>query len=321
MINTAFMFPGQGSQAVGMGKELAEKSEFARKTFRRADEILGFRLSKICFEGPEDELKMTRNTQPALLTVSYILFHLLGKDPDWGAGHSLGEYSAFLCAGSIRFEDALLLVYRRGCYMQEAVPAGLGAMAALLGADMDEVRRVIEAVNGEVRTDSPDPGEVRRVVGIANWNSASQVVISGEKRTVESAVARIVSGRSVFLPVSAPFHSELMLPAEERLKADLDRVEFRDPRFPVINNVEAKEITTGSGAREGLKMQVSRPVLWHEIMEKLLREKRVTRFVEIGTGKVLAGLLRKTAKEVQINIGIVNIETLADIEKAMTAGT
>ena len=315
MKNVAFLFPGQGSQAVGMGKDLSEKSVFARKTFRAVDEILGFRLSKICFEGPEDELKMTRNTQPALLTVSYILFHLLDREPGWGAGHSLGEFSAFLCAGSIRFEDAVLLVHRRGCYMQEAVPAGLGAMAALLGADMDEVRRVVEAVNGEINADLPDPGEVRRVVGIANWNSASQVVISGEKLAVESAVSRIVSGRSVFLPVSAPFHSEMMLPAEERLAVDLDRIEFRDPRFPIINNVEANEITTGSGAREGLKRQVSRPVLWHEIMEKLLRGKNVTRFVEVGTGKVLAGLLRKTAKEAQISVEIVNIETLADIEK------
>lgn len=315
MKNAAFMFPGQGSQAVGMGKELAEKSEFARKTFHAADEILGFRLSKICFEGPEDELKMTRNTQPALLTVSYILFHLLDREPGWGAGHSLGEFSAFLCAGSIRFEDALLLVHRRGCYMQEAVPAGLGAMAALLGADMEEVRRVIEAVNGEGKPDLPDSGGVRRVVGIANWNSASQVVISGEKRAVEAVVSRIVSGRSIFLPVSAPFHSELMLPAEEKLKADLDQVEFRDPRFPIVNNVEAREITTGSGAREGLKKQVSRPVLWHATMEKLLKEKGLTRFVEIGTGKVLAGLLRKTAKEEQISVEIVNIETLADIEK------
>lgn len=200
--------------------------------------------------------------------------------------------------------------------MQEAVPAGLGAMAALMGADIGEIGRVIEAVNGENRTVPAVPGGIRPVVGIANWNSASQVVISGEKKAVEAAVSRITTGRSVFLPVSAPFHSELMRPAEERLETDLDRVEFRDPRFPVINNVEAREITTGIGAREGLKKQVSRPVLWHATMEKLLGEKKLTRFAEIGSGKVLAGLLRKTAKEMKIEVEITNVETYADVERA-----
>lgn len=308
-----FLFPGQGSQAVGMGLDLFEKSEFANKTFRRADEVLGYPLSRICFQGPEDELKLTSNTQPALLTVSYILYALWEKEPLLAAGHSLGEYSALLCAGVFRFEDALELVHKRGRYMQEAAPVGKGAMAALIGAAIDDIRAIIAAVNAELAALPVEPGAVKPVVNIANWNSAGQVVISGEKAAVEEAVRR-VGVKSVFLPVSAPFHSELMLPAEERLAADLDRVEFADPRFPVINNWQVRKVTRADEAREGLKRQVSRPVRWHETMEAMLDDPAADRFAEIGSGRVLAGLLKRAARDRNRRVEIINIENLADIE-------
>ncbi|MDD8013019.1 MAG: ACP S-malonyltransferase [Acidobacteriota bacterium] len=314
MNDRVFLFPGQGSQAVGMGLDLFEKSEFAQKTFRRADEVLGYPLSRLCFNGPEEELKLTFNTQPALLTVSYILFTLLGKEPLLAAGHSLGEYSALLCAGVFRFEDALLLVHKRGKYMQEAVPVGKGAMAALIGAGIDDIRAVLDAVNRELADLPVDPDGVRRVVNLANWNSAGQVVISGEKGAVEAAVRRL-GVKSVFLPVSAPFHSELMLPAEEKLSLELDRVEFAAPRFPVINNWQAQRVTGAAEAREGLKKQVSRLVRWHETMEALLADPTAAYFAEIGSGRVLAGLLKRAARDKNRQLQIVNIENLADLEK------
>ena len=314
MNDRAFVFPGQGSQAVGMGLDLFEKSYFAKKTFRQADDILGYHLSRICFTGPEEELKLTYNTQPALLTVSYILYSLWQKEPRLAAGHSLGEYSALLCAGAFSYEDALTLVHRRGKYMQEAVPVGKGAMAALIGADIDDIRKTINDLNHELAGLPADPGGVRRVVNLANWNSASQVVISGEKGTVEEA-ARRLGVKTVFLPVSAPFHSELMLPAEEKLALDLDRVVFADPRFPVINNWHVQKITSGEDARAGLKKQVSRPVRWQETMEVLLGDPALARFAEIGSGKVLAGLLKRAARDKQRDIQVLNIENLADIAK------
>ena len=314
MNDRAFVFPGQGSQAVGMGLDLFEKSDFAKKTFRQADDILGYHLSRICFTGPEEELKLTYNTQPALLTVSYILYSLWQKEPRLAAGHSLGEYSALLCAGAFSYEDALTLVHRRGKYMQEAVPVGKGAMAALIGADIDDIRKIINDLNHELAGLPADPGGVRRVVNLANWNSASQVVISGEKGTVEKA-ARRLGVKTVFLPVSAPFHSELMLPAEEKLALDLDRVVFADPRFPVINNWQVQKITSGEDARAGLKKQVSRPVRWQETMEVLLGDPALARFAEIGSGKVLAGLLKRAARDKQRDIQVLNIENLADIAK------
>lgn len=314
MNDRAFLFPGQGSQAVGMGLDLFEKSEFAKKTFRQADEILGYPLSRICFTGPEEELKLTTNTQPALLTVSYILYTLWQKEPLLAAGHSLGEYSALLCAGVFSYEAALLLVHKRGKYMQEAVPVGKGAMAALIGADIEAIRQTLETVNRDRESLAPDPARVRRVVNLANWNSAGQVVISGEKGAVEEA-ARRLGVKTVFLPVSAPFHSELMLPAEEKLALDLERVAFADPRFPVINNWQVRKVTTAAQAREGLKMQVSRPVRWHETMETLLAEPAIANYAEIGSGRVLAGLLKRAARDRQRQVTIINIENLADIEK------
>jgi [acyl-carrier-protein] S-malonyltransferase len=314
MNNRAFLFPGQGSQTVGMGRDLFVDSGFAKKTFTQADEILGYHLSHICFEGPEEELKLTANTQPALLTVSYILYTLWQKEPRLAAGHSLGEYSALLCAGAFSYEDALTLVHKRGQYMQEAVPVGKGAMAALIGADIEIVRRTIAAVNAENAGLPADSAGVRRVVNLANWNSATQVVISGEKTVVEEAAHRL-GVKTVFLPVSAPFHSELMLPAEEKLSLDLDLVKFFDLKFPVINNWQALQVTRADDVRYGLKMQVSRPVLWHTTMEKMLQESALDNFTEIGTGKVLAGLLKRAARDWEREVQIVNIENMADLKK------
>jgi [acyl-carrier-protein] S-malonyltransferase len=314
MNDRVFLFPGQGSQAVGMGLDLFEKSEFAKKTFRQADEILGYPLSRICFSGPEEELKLTSNTQPALLTVSYILYTLWQKEPLLAAGHSLGEYSALLCAEAFTYEDALILVHQRGKYMQEAVPVGKGAMAALIGADIEKVRQTVATVSHENSGLPADPSGVRRVVNLANWNSASQVVISGEKGAVEEAAKRL-GVKTVFLPVSAPFHSELMLPAEEKLALDLDRVAFSDLKFPVINNWQVQKVRRADDARAGLKKQVSRPVRWHETMEALLQDETVSGFAEIGTGKVLSSLLKRAARDKQRDVPIINIENLADIEK------
>ncbi len=305
MKGVVFLFPGQGSQSVGMGKDFFETSETARNLFAAADEVLGFELSRLCFEGPEEELKLTRNTQPALLVVSTIAFRLLGRDPDFAAGHSLGEYSAYVAAGALEFEEAVRLVHQRGRYMQEAVPVGTGAMAALLGAERSAVLEGLAKVRSGT-------------VEVANWNSPEQIVIAGEKAAVEEAVELIKAPRSVFLPVSAPFHTSLMIEAEKKLALDLDRVEFRDLRFPVIANVDARPVRTGPEAREALKRQVSRPVLWQDSMERLKAE-NVTHVVELGPGRVLSGLMKRIGRSFNRPLTLLSVEDSASLVKVREA--
>jgi [acyl-carrier-protein] S-malonyltransferase len=284
-MNTTFLFPGQGSQFVGMGKSLAQAFPSARAVFEEADQAMGFELSRLCFEGPEEALRLTENTQPAILTVSVAAYRVLrdnGFEPDYVAGHSLGEYSALVAADSLRFAEAVVLVRKRGRYMQEAVPAGRGAMAALLKLPEGRLEAVLaEAAQGEV-------------VAAANFNSPDQVVIAGHARAVERAMELAKAAgarRAVLLPVSAPFHCPLMRPAQERLGVDLNQAPFADLRCPLVNNVHASEIRSGADARRGLIDQVTSPVRWTDSI-RLLAARGCERFVEVGPGSVLTGLLR-----------------------------
>jgi [acyl-carrier-protein] S-malonyltransferase len=281
----AFLFPGQGSQVAGMGKALADTFPEARRVFEEADAALGFSLSRLCFEGPDEELKLTENTQPALLTVSSAACAVLrarGIAPDFVAGHSLGEYSALVAADSLSFADAVRIVRRRGQYMQDAVAPGVGAMAALLTLPEGKLDGVLaEAAQGEVAS-------------AANLNSPDQVVIAGHAGAVNRAIELAKAAgarRAVLLPVSAPFHCAMMKPAQERLRADLDAAEFRDLACPLVNNWQAREILSGGEAREGLYQQVPNPVLWMESVRRLAGE-GVRSFIEVGAGAVLTGLLR-----------------------------
>src|SRR5579872_7576703 len=286
MTKIAFLFPGQGSQAVGMGKELVEKYPVAAQTFAEADDALGYKLSQLCFEGPEEQLKLTEITQPAILTASVAAFRVLaekGVKPDFAAGHSLGEYSAHVAAGTINFTDAVRTVRNRGKYMQEAVPVGVGAMAAILGMDYEKVAAVCtDAAQGEVC--SP-----------ANINSPEQIVISGNTAAVERA-AKLADERGAkrakLLPVSAPFHCSLMKPAQDRLEADLNAIKMQKPVYPVACNVEAELVTDDLRARDTLVRQVTGSVKWDQCM-RLLIAQGVQTFVEVGPGKVLCGLMRQ----------------------------
>lgn len=296
-----FLFPGQGSQYVGMGKDFYEKSQAAREIFKMADDVLGYSLSRLCFEGPEDELRLTSNTQPALLTISYIAYRLLGIKPDVAAGHSLGEYSALLAAGSLIFEEGLKLVTNRGRYMQEASPPGIGTMAAVIGVDHKIITEALNTIKSGV-------------VQVANWNSEEQIVIAGEKAAVEEALAIIKAPRSVFLQVSGPFHTVLMKPAADRLKADLDKIVFKDPEFPVISNVTASEILTADQAKESLSRQITSPVLWYPSMQKVA-DLRIDEAVELGPGKVLTGLLKRISSQWPKVPALYSLEDLAPLEK------
>ncbi len=308
MSKLAFLFPGQGSQHPGMGKQLAAQFQSARSVFEEADEALGFSLSALCFDGADEDLKPTANQQPALLTVSVAALRVLeeqGIRAAVVAGHSLGEYAALVAAGSLGFVDAVRLVRKRGQYMQEAVPAGVGAMAALLKLPEDKLEGILaEAAQGAVVT-------------AANFNSPDQVVIAGHRMAVERAMELAKAAgakRAILLPVSAPFHCPLMKPAQERLKIDLDSTTFRDLSIPLVNNWQAAEICFGTAAREGLYQQVPNPVRWVQSV-RLLASQGVTRFVEVGAGQVLIGLCRN----IDPTLTGVKFGEPADLEKVQNA--
>jgi len=304
--STAFLFPGQGSQAVGMGKDLAERFAIARRTFEEADQALGRKLSQLCFVVPEDQLRLTENTQPAILAVSVAAWRVLDEKaikPAFVAGHSLGEYSAHVAAGTISFSDAVRTVRSRGKYMQEAVPVGTGAMAAILGMGLDAVGAVCgDAAQGEVC----EP---------ANINSSDQIVISGHAAAVERAVKLAQergAKRAIILPVSAPFHCSLMKPAQERLAVDLQKLKFSAPKFPVVCNVYAKPVEDAESSREALVRQVTGSVNWSDSMQ-LLIARGVQTFVEVGPGKVLCGLMRQIDRSKKC----LNVEDEASLQKTL----
>jgi [acyl-carrier-protein] S-malonyltransferase len=302
----AFIFPGQGSQKVGMGQALAEAHPVCRQAFDEADAALGEPLSDIVFNGPEERLTLTENTQPAILAVSIAAYRLLasrGMTPAYVAGHSLGEYSANVAAGTFAFADALRLVRRRGRYMQEAVPVGEGAMAAILGLDADRVAQACEDVAREL------PGQV---VSPANLNGAGQVVIAGSRDAVARAGERakaLGAKRAIPLQVSAPFHCALMAPAQDRLAPELRGVTAQDPRVPIVANVDADVKRDRAGAIEALVQQVSSPVRWEAVVSRLASE-GVTTYVEVGPGTILSGLVRK----IQPGATVVNFGKPDDLE-------
>jgi [acyl-carrier-protein] S-malonyltransferase len=291
LVSVGFVFPGQGSQKVGMGRAWAEAAEEARRTFEEADEVLGFPLSRLCWEGPEEELGLTTNTQPALLATSIAIYRSLLPqglfvEPVAMAGHSLGEYSALVAADALSFADGLRLVRRRGELMQEAVPVGVGAMAAFIGLDDQAVAALAaDASEGEV-------------CAVANYNSPGQTVIAGHKAAVDRAVALAKergARKATLLAVSAPFHSPLMRPAREGMAAELAKVTFRAPRVPVVTNVDAAPVNTGEAAREALERQIDGPVRWVESVTWMAQNAGVRTFLEIGAGNVLTGLNRRIA--------------------------
>ncbi|MBY9078451.1 ACP S-malonyltransferase [Paenibacillus sp. HN-1] len=304
MGKTAFVFPGQGAQAVGMAKDVYDAFPASRAIFEQGDEALGFALSTLVFEGPDSELKMTANTQPALLTASTALLEALkgkGLEADYVAGHSLGEYSALVAAGVLSYSDAVKLVRLRGRFMEEAVPNGQGAMAAVLGAERDNLAALCASIS---ESDGP--------VELANVNCPGQIVVSGSQAGVNAVVQRAKEAgakRAIPLEVSGPFHSSMMKEAAERLEAELLKTEFRAPSVPVVVNVTALPVTDPEEIRQLLVRQVYSPVLWQDSVERLIAE-GVDTFVEIGSGSVLAGLIRKIDRSVKV----IGISSLASIE-------
>jgi [acyl-carrier-protein] S-malonyltransferase len=302
MAKVAFLFPGQGSQHVGMGRAASTEVESSRAIFQLADQSLGMSVSRLCFEGPEPDLQLTANAQPAILTTSIALLRGLGERCDVVAGHSLGEYSANVAAGALAFEQAVALVRRRGEYMQDAVPVGLGAMAAVLGGEVAMVERVCESTPG--------------IVTPVNYNCPGQLVIAGETDAVARASEAIAAAGAKVraLPVSAPFHCQLMKPAEDRLEPDLRGADWHEPIVPIYVNVDATAVTSADASCEALVRQVSRPVRWQPIIERMLAD-GVGLFVEIGPGKVLTGMVRRIAKDAKR----VNVETPSDFAAAREA--
>ena len=292
MVKIAFVFPGQGSQFIGMGKDFYDHVPEAKKLFEEANEVLGYDLASICFNGPEESLKLTENTQPALLVHSTMALKMIrenGINSVLAAGHSLGEFSALVAAGALKFRDAVRLVRLRGQFMQEAVPVGVGSMAAIIGLPVETIQELCDKVSSDSNLVQP-----------ANLNSPVQTVIAGHKESVDRvSKGALAAGakKAVVLPVSAPFHSALMKPAEVKLQKELEDTEFYDLSFPIINNIEAKPITKGIEARESLVKQVCSPVRWAETMQSIIDHK-INTVIELGSGKVLSGLMKRFDKSV-----------------------
>ena len=306
MSKLAFVFPGQGAQKVGMGKDFFDNYDVAKKMFKEADEALGYSIMKMCFEGPEEDLKLTANTQPAILTISCIANEILkenGVQPEITGGHSLGEYSALVAAGVLKFQDAVALVHKRGAYMQEAVPVGEGGMAAIIGVDREKIVEICQSVSAE----SP--------VQAVNFNCPGQIVVAGATRGVELAVEELKAAgakKAVILPVSAPFHSTLMKPAAEKLAVELDKVTLSDARIPVVANVNAQVLTKAEDIKASLVAQAASPVLWEDCVAKM-KEFGADVLLEAGPGKTLCGFNRRIDKSIKS----LNVEDVESLEKSL----